>query len=197
MPDWQGLSNPQLKFAGRDGVARAGPSSFTVPRDAGGYYHFGVAGGSANDSGLYVLQITERDFGTTPSSALKIGVGQQVIGMIDRGRDRDWIGAWLECDKNYRVKAHGSGGDIGGREFARSIHLRASAWDWRGRRVASSAVSRYNGPDEHVLFQIKQYSEINFNPPCSGNGSWYYFEVAHGKDTSRRTGAYYFQIDER
>ena len=197
VPDWQGLGNPQLKFGGRNGVPISGSPSLTVPRDAGGYYHFGVTGGSSTDSGLYVLEITERDFGTTASTALKIGAGQQVIGLIDGNPDRDWIGAWLECGKNYRVKAHGSYGDIGGRDFALTIGLKVAAWDWRGRSVASSAVRRYNGPDGHVHFQTGLYSEIDFDPPCSGDGTWYYFEVGTGSAGVQRRGAYYFQIDER
>ena len=55
-----------------------------VPRDEGGYYHFGVSGASASDRGLYVFSIAEDDFPTNPSAPV-VAVGQQIIGMIESG----------------------------------------------------------------------------------------------------------------
>ena len=130
---WQGLSNPRLAMAGPDGVqVQPGFSGgsrdqfiLNVPRDEGGYYHFGASGASASDRGLYVFTIVEDDFPTSPMAPV-VGVGQQIIGMIEAESDVDWIGANLQAGRTYRITVSGSSGDIDGRVFARSIRLGTS-----------------------------------------------------------------------
>lgn len=197
---WKGLTNPQRKFAGRNGVQTAGTSRLTISSEQGGYYHIGVSGTSSTDTGLYVLQITERDVGSTGVSALMVDVGRQVTGMIDQRNDRDWFGALLQCDQNYKIVATGSGGDSGGRDFAKTITLQEKARDSVGGRVASSTITRYIDSNNHLyLPSLQRISEIRFDPPCASGSAVYYFEVSRGtaSGAGQSTGAYYFQISKQ
>lgn len=145
-----------------------------------------MSGASSIDTGLYVLQITERDVGSTSVSALMVDVGRQVVGMIDQRNDRDWFGARLQCDQNYNIVATGSGGDSGGRDFAKTITLQEKAWDSVGGRVASSTVTRYNdvtaenrpGPDDEDYVHIRVIFE---DAPQAGHASPHTLPQRHGR----------------
>ena len=210
VPIWpKGLGNPRLRLAGRDGVERTIPGSsnsqfsMTISSAEGGYYHVGVSGASPSDTGLYVLHITERDFGKytvgqrrtgvdefgtpifansavlVPSSALRIDAGREVIGMIDSIDDRDYFSVWLECNKTYRIQVRGSYYDTDSRMFAVRVHLEGKAWYSSGNPVRASAITRVtqdeNGSRIPYQSSIQQISEIEFDPPCSGRGEIYIF----------------------
>ena len=205
---WQGLSNARLfAMAGPDGV-QVQPSfqgasrdrfRLKVPRDEGGYYHFGVSGASASDRGLYVFSIAEDDFPTNPSGPV-VGVGQQIIGMIESGSDRDWIGVDLTAGRNYRITASGSHGDIGGRSFTLYVALGPKVYNNNGvaLRLGSSAFRMESASDHggNVNYIIGQVVSARWtNVATSGR---YFFQVQEASGSQRRKtlGAYYFQVTD-
>ena len=211
--EWQGLTNARLfAMAGPDGVevqpsfqgASRDRFRLKVPRDEGGYYHFGVSGASASDRGLYVFSIVEDDFPTNPSAPV-VGVGQQIIGMIESRGDKDWIGVDLTAGRNYRIKAYGSYGHIGGRVFTYYIGLEPKVFNKNGQQVNVGSAFRMESSDDHggnVLYIIDQVVSARWtNVATSGR---YYFQVNKALDGGERggsitrntIGAYYFQVTD-
>ena len=196
--EWQGLSNPRLyAMAGPDGV-QVTPSyqggsrdrfRLKVPRDEGGYYHFGVSGGR----GLYVFSIAEDDFPTNPSAPV-VAVGQQIIGMIESGSDRDWIGVELTAGRNYRIKASGSYGNIGGRSFTLAISLSTTVYNNNGRSVSTRATrdTYFDGADIGLLTGLIE--SVRWTAGTSGT---YFFQIQpRSSGLAKRLGAYYFQVTD-
>ena len=199
--DWQGLANARLfSMAGPDGVQVqpdfAGSSRdrfrLNVPRDEGGYYHFGVSGASTGDRGLYVLSIVEDDFPTNPNAPV-VSVGQQFIGMIESGSDVDWIGAELTANRTYRIQASGSHGDIRGRSFARVISVGSNVYDKDGQRVQAGNAFSKETMSNHAGYITGRIESAKFSVTTSG---LYFFEVRGSQADGRKKGAYYFVITD-
>ena len=204
--EWQGLSNPRLfAMAGPDGV-QVQPSyegasrdrfRLKVPRDEGGYYHFGVSGASASDRGLYVFSLAEDDFPTNPSGPV-VAVGQQIIGMIETESDKDWIGVDLTAGRNYRIKAYGSYGDIGGRSFTILISVELKVYNNNGQSVnLGNRLSRdtYSSPGGDIGYLIGRIDSFRWtNVATSGR---YFFQIQRRDGGgSKDLGAYYFQVTD-
>ena len=203
--EWQGLSNPRLfAMAGPDGVlvqpsfqgASRDRFRFKVPRDEGGYYHFGVSGASASDRGLYVFSLAEDNFPTNPSAPV-VAVGQQIIGMIESNSDRDWIGVDLTAGRNYRIKASGSYGDIGGRSFTLYVDLQNRVYNNNGQQVNLGNRFRLETAADHgnqPSYLIGQVVSARWtNVATSGR---YFFQVQKSRESAKTRGAYYFQVTD-
>ncbi len=205
--EWQGLSNPRLfAMAGPDGV-QVRPSfqgasrdrfRFKVPRDEGGYYHFGVSGASASDRGLYVFSLAEDDFPTNPSGPV-LAVGQQFIGMIESGSDKDWIGVDLTAGRNYRIRVSGSYGNIGGRLFTIYTGIENKVYNNRGMAVnLGNRLRRENANTDHggnVGYLVGRINSLRWtNVATSGR---YFFQVQQSSQKGvSNLGAYYFQVTD-
>ena len=205
--EWQGLSNARLfAMAGPDGV-QVQPSfqgasrdrfRLNVPRDEGGYYHFGVSGASASDRGLYVFSLAEDDFPTNPSGPV-VAVGQQIIGMIESNSDKDWIGVDLTAGRNYRITVSGSYGDIGGRSFTIYTGLESKVYNNNGQTVnlgnrfrMENANTDHGGNVHYLVGRI--VSARWTNVATSGR---YFFQVQQSsKKRVKNLGAYYFQVTD-
>ena len=204
--EWQGLSNPRLfAMAGPDGV-QVRPSfegasrdrfRFRVPRDEGGYYHFGVSGASASDRGLYVFSLAEDDFPTNPSAPV-VAVGQQIIGMIESGFDRDWIGVDLTAGRTYRITASGSYGNIGGRSFTVHISVGTAVHNSNGQAVnLGNRLRRENANTDHggdVGYLIGRIDSLRWTNVATGGR--YFFLVQQSNKSGKKLGAYYFQVTD-
>ena len=200
---WQGLSNPRfVAMAGPDGVqvqpnfeGRRDRFRLNLPRDEGGYYHFGVSGASASDRGLYVFSIVEEDFPANPNAPV-VDVGQQIIGMIESNSDVDWIGAQLEAGRTYRIKVSGSYGDIHGRSFARFVKLGSTVYNTNGMSIRPGAAFRMESAADHggnVNYLGGQIASARWSVASSGR---YFFQVVRSEKTAAVRGAYYFQITD-
>ena len=203
--EWQGLSNARLfAMAGPDGV-QVQPSfqgasrdrfRFKVPRDEGGYYHFGVSGASASDRGLYVFSLAEDNFPTNPNAPV-VAVGQQFIGMIESNSDRDWIGVDLTAGRNYRIRASGSYGDIGGRFFTLYVDLENKVYNNNGQavnlgnRFRMETASDFGNQPNYIIGQV--VSARWTNVAASGR---YFFQVQKSRESAKTRGAYYFQVTD-
>ena len=194
---WQGLSNARLfSMAGPDGVqvqpeydgSSRDRFRVNVPRDEGGYYHFGVSGASASDRGLYVLSIVEEDFPTNPTAPV-VSVGQQFIGMIESYEDKDWIGAELTAGKRYRIEVSGSYGNIHGRAFALSIDLELKVYNSDGMQLSPGGAFVMDSNSVHAGYITGRIVSARYRVTTSG---LYFFEVKR----AHRHGVYYFIITE-
>ena len=205
--EWQGLSNPRLfAMAGPDGV-QVQPSfegasrdrfRFKVPRDEGGYYHFGVSGASASDRGLYVFSLAEDNFPTNPTAPV-VAVGQQIIGMIESGSDRDWIGVDLTAGRTYRITASGSYGNIGGRSFTVHISLGTAVHNSNGQAVnLGNRLRRENANTDHggnVGYLIGRIDSLRWTNVATG-GRYFFLVQQSSVKNGKKLGAYYFQVTD-
>ena len=145
-----------------------------------------------------MFSLAEDDFPTNPSGPV-VGVGQQIIGMIESGSDRDWIGVDLTAGRNYRITASGSYGNIGGRSFTVHISLGYTVYNNHGQAMnLGNRFRRENANTDHgghVGYLIGRIDSTRWtNVAASGR---YFFQVQQSSvKLGKKLGAYYFQVTD-
>ena len=107
--NWPGLRSPDIVgLAGPDGLTIASTTSatnslfYTTSPDGGGTHYIGIRSSSAQDIGLYFVEVILVDDPHGAFASRELHLGQTFTGFF-HGHDRDGYRVTLQADRKYRI----------------------------------------------------------------------------------------------